>query len=130
MSNLFFYRREVTRKVKVENPEEGEPKEKEVTEIYWDCFNINKVVRGHWTGPEEFTVLLDDGHEQADDAQKPKFDKNGRVVGVEVKRERAWYVSQIPLTKQDALRFRAITEGRDRNGNYVHMLEEGEKANY
>lgn len=109
MSNLFYYRREITKKVKVENPAEGEPTKKEVTETYWDCFNINKVVRGHWTKEDEFTVYLDDGHEQAEDVQKPVF-KNGKPDGIEIKRERSWYISQIPMCREDALRFRAVSE--------------------
>ena len=114
MGNIFWYRREITRKVKEEKPEGADdkwlPLEKEVTETYWDCFNVNKVVRGHWTKEDEFTVYLDDGHEQADDVQKPKFNAKMQVVGVETKRERAWYMSQVPMCKQDALRFRAMTE--------------------
>lgn len=107
MSNLFWYQREVKRKLKDEKPvdasEDWKPTETEVTETYWDCFNVNKVIRGHWTSPEEFTVMLDDGHEQADDVQKPIW-KNGKISGVETKRERAWYMSQIPLKKEDAER--------------------------
>lgn len=115
MTDLFWYRREITTKEKVENPTEGGPTEREVTETYWDCFNISKVVRGHWTKKDEFTVYLDDGHEQADDVQKPKFNAKGQITGVEVKRERAWYMSQVPMCKQDALRFRAFT-GRGEEG--------------
>lgn len=111
MSNLFFYQREVKRKVPGVPAEDGTtPPDTEVVEVYWDCFNVNKVIRGHWTAEDEFTVMLDDGHEQADDAQKPKFDRNGRMTGYEIKRERAWYMSQIPLKKEDALRFREIFE--------------------
>lgn len=108
MAQLFWYQRETKDRVKVENPVEGEPTTKEVTTKVWDFFNVDKVIRGHWTGKDEFTVLLDDGHEQAEDAQKPVW-KNGKVTGVEVKRERAWYVSQIPLGKEDAERFRQET---------------------
>lgn len=113
MSNIFWYQRVVTRKEKVENPAEGEPSEKEVTETLWDCFNIDKVIRGHWTAPDQFVIMLDDGHEQADDVQKPKFNAKHQVVGVEMKRERAWFVSQIPLIKEDVERFRKLTEERE-----------------
>lgn len=109
MHNLFFYQREVTRKVKVEDPQEGEPTEKEVVETYWDCFNVNKVVRGHWTGSNEFTILLDDGHEQSDFQEKPIFSK-GKLSRIDRVKERAWFASQIPLNKKDAERFRALTE--------------------
>lgn len=111
---LFYYQREVKRKVKEEKPENAAEdwvsQENEVVEIYWDCFNVNKVVRGHWTREDEFTVFMDDGHEQADDVQKPKFNPKGQVVGVETKRERAWYMSQIVLKKEDAERFRKASE--------------------
>lgn len=108
MSKLFFYQREVKRKVKGIPDEEGRtPPDTEVVETYWDCFNIDKVVRGHWTSADEFTIMLDDGHEQADDVQKPIF-KGGKMTGVETKRERAWYMSQIPLNKEDAERFRNV----------------------
>lgn len=120
---LFFYRREVRRKAKDEPLLEGEdPKLKEVVETYWDCFNIDKVIRGHWTGEDEFTILLDDGHEQADDAQKPKFDKHGKVVGVEVKRERAWYMSQIPLNKEDAARFKEVSDIVNKAAVWEYMM--------
>lgn len=108
MSNLFFYKREVKKKVPVENPEEGQPKFTEVVEVVEDCFNVDKVVRGHWTSENEFTVMLDDGHEQADDVQKPVF-KNGKISGVENKRERAWFMSQIGLNREDAERFKSVT---------------------
>lgn len=105
---LFYYKREVSREVLIG---EGDNKQKEVvTETYWDCFNTEKIVRGIWTKPEEFTILLDDGHEQADDVQKPKFNAKGVVTGMEVKRERAWYVTQIVLDKEDAGRLKELTE--------------------
>ena len=111
---LFYYKREVKRKVKEEMPigtdEKWVPQEKIVSEIYWDCFNVNKVIRGHWTSENEFTVMLDDGHEQADDIEKPKFNAKRQVVGVEIKRERGWYMSQIVLDRHDADRLRTSSE--------------------
>lgn len=106
--NLFFYQREVSKKVKVEDPKEGEPTEKEVVETYWDCFNINKVVRGHWTSENEFTILLDDGHEQADFQEKPIFDNKGKLRRIDRVKERAWFASQIPLNREDGERLMAI----------------------
>lgn len=126
MSNLFWYQRFITRKVKVDSPAEGEPTEKEVIDVYWDCFNVNKVVRGHWTKEDEFTVYLDDGHEQADDVQKPKYNTKGQVTGVELKRERGWYMSQVPMCKEDAERFMVTTEIRV-NGN---ILRTGDLTKY
>jgi len=116
MSNIFFYQREVTRKVKVEDPKEGEPTEKDVTETYWDCFNLNKVIRGHWTSPDTFTILMDDGHEQTDSVDNPVFGKSGKLVKIDKVRQRDWYMSQIPLNKQDALRYRATVEARVQTG--------------
>lgn len=115
MTNLFFYRREIKRKVPLTTPVEGTEEVikgpvTEVVETYWDCFNINKVIRGHWTSPEEFTVMLDDGHEQTDAVDTPVFGKAGKIVRVDKVKQRDWYMSQIPLCKQDALRFRAMTE--------------------
>lgn len=107
---LFYYKREVKNTVPVENPVEGEPKFKVVTSFVEDCFNVNKVIRGHWVSENTFTVMLDDGHEQADDVEKPKLNAKKQVVGVEVKRERGWYMSQINLDKEDAERFKRITE--------------------
>ena len=111
MTNIFWYRKEIKTKEKVENwtPESGTLPEKEVVVVYWDCFNIDKVVRGHWTKEDEFTVFMDDGHEQADDVQKPKYNAKGVITGVEVKRERAWYMSQIAMSKEDGERFRKLT---------------------
>ena len=108
MHNLFFYQREVTRKVKVEDAIEG-TSEKEVTETYWDCFNISKVIRGHWTGQNEFTILLDDGHEQADFNEKPIFDNKGKLRRIDRVKERGWFASQITLNREDAERLMAIT---------------------
>lgn len=113
MHNLFFYQREVTRKVKEEMPEGTDekwvPQEKEVVETYWDCFNINKVIRGHWTGKDEFTILLDDGHEQADFAEKPIFDNKGKLRRIDRVKERAWFASQITLKRKDAERLMEMT---------------------
>jgi hypothetical protein len=130
MANLFFYRRNYKRKEKVENPAEGEPTEKEVTETYWDCFNVDKVVRGHWTNVDEFTVYLDDGHEQADDVQKPKLNAKGQVVGIELKRERAWYMSQVPLNKEDAERFALIFDKRIESGEQKVVAREEAQGGY
>ena len=107
---LFYYKRQIKRRVPVDNPLEGEPVETYVTETYWDCFNVNKVIRGHWTSPDSFTVMLDDGHEQADDIEKPKLNAKKQVVGVEMKRERAWCMSQIVLDKEDAERLKMAAE--------------------
>jgi len=112
MSNLFFYQREVKRKVPLAESSEGDPikpGEVEVVETYWDCFNISKVVRGHWTSKDEFTILLNDGHEQADFTEKPVFATNGKLKRIDQVKERAWFVSQIPLKREDAERLMRIS---------------------
>lgn len=114
MKNLFWYRKEVKRKVKTEKPEDADDTwtsvEQEIVDIYWDCFNLANVVRGQWQTPDLFLVLLDDGHEQADDVEKPKLNAKRQIVGIDVKRERAWFVSQIALVKEDVERFRKVSE--------------------
>lgn len=108
---LFYYKREVKKRVPGVPAEDGTiSPDSYVSEIYWDCFNVDKVIRGHWTSEDQFTVMLDDGHEQAEDVQKPKYNPKGQIVGVEVKRERGWYMSQIVLDKEDAERFKRIVE--------------------
>lgn len=99
MGKLFYYKREVKRKVKDE----------EVIDIYWDCFNVDCVVRGLWRDKNTFLVLLNDGHEQAEDRQKPLF-KNGKPAGYEIKRERDWFYSQVELDPVQAARFMEATD--------------------
>lgn len=109
MHDLFFYQREVTRRVPGVPGEDGTtPPDTEVVETYWDCFNISKVVRGHWTGKDEFTILLDDGHEQADFAEKPIFGAKGKLIRIDRVKERAWFASQITLKREDAERLMAM----------------------
>lgn len=94
---LFFYNQ--TRKFKSKD-EEG--KETETEHVVRDCFNINKVVRAYWSNPEQFTVVLDDGHEQAENKQLPIFDNKGNIKSVKIERVREWYCSMINLDKDDA----------------------------
>jgi hypothetical protein len=111
MSNIFWYQRPIKKRVPGVPGEDGTtPPDTEVIEIFWDCFNIDKVIRGHWSSPDQFVVMLDDGHEQADDVEKPKLNAKRQIVGVDIKRERAWFVSQIPLIKEDVERFRLVSE--------------------
>lgn len=107
---LFYYKRETKREVLLEEKnEDGTPKKDVITEVLWDCINTDKIVRGVWTTPIQFMLMLDDGHEQAEDLEKPKYNAKRQVVGVEVKRERAWYVTQVTLDKEDAERLREIS---------------------
>lgn len=112
MNDLFFYPREIEFMRNVENPAEGAPKQEVVKKTIWECFNINKVIRGVYTQPDVFTVLLDDGHEETQLVKKPLLDnkdnplknKDGTIRTVEVK-ERSWYISQIELTGEALTRF-------------------------
>lgn len=92
MANVFFYKRIV----------KGQKQGDEDTVLY-DCMNLDCVVRGVMNG-KSLVVLLNDGHEQAEDVTKPVF-KNGKPVGTESKRERAWYHSQAILEGEDVVRF-------------------------
>jgi len=100
--SLFWYKRKVVTKGKGVN-EEGKEVEKDITTVYWDCLNTECIVRGLWRDKNIFSVLMNDGHEQAEDRQKPIF-KNGKPTGYEVKRERDWFYSQIDLDIEDAQR--------------------------
>lgn len=100
--SLFWYKRKVKGKVK-EKDAEGKEVEVEKTTIFWDTLNTDFIIRGLWHNEKVFMVLLNDGHEQAEDRQKPLF-KNGKPAGYEVKRERGWFYSQIELDVEDAKR--------------------------
>ena len=106
MRSLFWYRRQVKTK-----DEEG----KDIHVLVWDCMNIKCIIRGHWVNEKTFSVLLNDGHEQADDVEKAVV-KNGKTVGTETKRERAWFVSQIEICYEDALRLAYIAGVTDQEG--------------
>lgn len=106
---LFYYRREVKRKEKIEATEDQLAGERDIIDEYWDCFNPDCVIRAFWKDKDTFVILLNDGHEQAEDRQKPLF-KNGKPAGYEVKRERDWFYSQIVLSVTDAERFKYATE--------------------
>lgn len=109
MKDLFYYQREVKSKEANGVNADGTPHMEEVIQTVWDCFNLNCVIRGHWVSEDTFAILLNDGHEQAEDVSKPVF-KNGKVVNVELKRERSWVMSQIELKKEDAERLRKVTD--------------------
>lgn len=90
MGNIFFYKRIIKGKDGKED-------------IQYDCINLDCVVRGVMSG-KTLVLLLNDGHEQAEDVTKPVY-KNGKPVGTESKRERAWYHSQAILEGEDIIRF-------------------------
>lgn len=93
LENLFYYRR----------LKDGKP----VEEI-WDCFSVFRVVRGWWSSPEVFSVMLDDGHEEARDAERT-FTRNGKPKTEQI-RERGWYLTQIDMCRQDGERLKKATE--------------------
>lgn len=100
--SLFWYKRKELSK-KSEKDSEGKDVVKEIVTIFWDCLNTDCIVRGLWKNDKVFAVLMNDGHEQAEDRQKPVF-KNGKPAGYEVKRERDWFYSQIELDAEDTER--------------------------
>jgi len=89
MKNQFFY----TRKTE--------------TGDFLDSFNINKVIRSLTQEDGKLLVLLDDLHERVE--QVPVYNpKTGQVK--EFRRERNTYQSEIMLEKEDAEKFKSITE--------------------
>lgn len=74
-----------------------------------ECFNISKVIRAYWDSEEKFVVILDDGHEQAENKTVPVFDSKGKIKSAKVERVREWYCSMISLTPKEAEEFEKIT---------------------
>lgn len=102
---MFFYKRTIKGK-KGKEGEEDTP-----DEVVNDCINPEFVIMGVWH-EGKFVLLCNDGREQAQDMQKPKF-KGAKQIGWELKRERNWVNSEIPLDREDARRWRRIQEIRD-----------------
>lgn len=94
LESLFYYRR-------VSEDKQGNI----IVSDVWDCFHIHRIVRGVWSSEQVFTIRLDDGHEEARDVARPG--KNGKTTMV---KDRAWYVSQVDLCKEDADRLRKVAE--------------------
>jgi len=110
MKGLFWYNVRKQRNVKATD-EEGKAITKVVEEDYPECFSLSSVIRAVWMDEKTLAVLLNDGHEQAEEVQRPVVDKKtGKIVGQELKRERNWVYSQINLTGDDIKRFREITD--------------------
>jgi len=101
MSKFFFYTREVNVAKKDDQgnaiplkDEQGNviPKKFEtVTEKRRDSFNLDTVIRTHMLSEEHVIVLLNDGHEEAQDV--PKMEKGKIVQG----RQRGWVQSEISI---------------------------------
>lgn len=107
MNRLFWYNIEHTVSTEV-IAEDGTKKMEGVKKKFKQCFNLDMVVRGEWVRDDAFAVFLNDGHEQADDVEKPII-KNGKKVGTESKRERSWFISQIILTGEDIDKFMEVS---------------------
>ena len=94
MAHFFYQRRQPLQ------PKQGD------TDIQWetyiDSFNLNKVIRSYEYEKGKLYVLLDDGHEQAEDV--PTVDSKGKTV---MQRKRNWVSSEIYLSEQDTIKFRA-----------------------
>lgn len=75
------------------------------TEIKWETyihsFNTDCIIRSTEYEKGKVAILLNDGHEEAQD--HPVKKDNGKT---EMKRERVWLVSQIYLNAADTTRFR------------------------
>lgn len=105
MSKFFFYTREaeVPKKDDQGNgiplkDEQGNviPKKFETEKVKRrDSFNLEKVIRTHMINEEHVIVLLDDGHEEAQDV--PKMEKNKIVQA----RQRAWVQSEISVRGEE-----------------------------
>lgn len=104
--SLFWYQREVLGDDIVDV--EGKRVGRKDSIFVWDCFNVNCIVRGFWSGSEIFSILLNDGHEESRVTEPGKILKNGQQI--EPKKERAWYYSQVNLNIKDFERFRVVTE--------------------
>ena len=103
---LFFYQQERTFETK---NEKGEVTSTETVTVE-DCFNLNKVTRAYWDTTEKFVVILDDGHEQAENKPVPIFDGKGKIKGAKMERVREWYCSMITLNPQEAKLFKQLTD--------------------
>lgn len=66
------------------------------------CFNIHYVIRAAEIEPGQVLVVLDDGHEEA---QEKQVMEKGKPV---IKRERTWVLSQILLVGEDIERFKRV----------------------
>lgn len=76
--------------------ENGEPVETAVKE----SLNLNKVIRSIAKPDGTLMVIMDDGYEISEEV--PVRNKKGTV---ELQRQRNRYQSEIPLNKEDSLRF-------------------------
>ena len=93
MSKQFFYTR-----TEISQPKEGETELK--TEKWIDSFNMDMVIRTA-EYPGELVILLNDGHEVAEEFNMPN--KNGKP---EMVRKRRWQQSQIVIKGEDIINYR------------------------
>ncbi len=75
--------------------------------VFTDSFNVEFVTRTVELEDGGRVVLLNDGHEES--REVPDIDlRNNKMKGY--KRERNWYVSEIPLDKEDSEKFIQLTK--------------------
>ena len=77
-------------------------------EIFHDSFNPDFVIRTLWYN-DKLIVLLNDGHEESEYVTGPIKNSAGRIIK-EAQKARVWKFTDIALDKEDAARFRKITE--------------------
>jgi len=95
---LFYYKRTI----KAE-------KDGEADKVYEDFFNTECVVRGVWVDDDTQVLLLNDRHEASEIIEPALFNKEGKKVREAVK-SRISKVSEIYLTKEDALKFQELSQ--------------------
>ena len=116
---MFFFSKEIEITKEVET-EDGKKEKIKETKVVKDGFNLNKVLRVY-NDPMDgrFIVVLDDGHEQAQEMQYPKLNAKGMPTGgVEMKRVRDWYISQIELEGEDIERFISVSEYKTKDSDF------------
>ncbi len=91
----FFYDRE-------EVVGKSEDKTTDLTETRKDSFNPEMVIRSYEYVKGKITIILSDGHEEAQEV--PQMNSKRQITGY--KRERSWVTSQIFLNENDTKRYR------------------------
>lgn len=93
----FFFKRIEKINVTAENPQ-GEEK------VHTDSFNTEMVVTSTEIEDGKRVVTLNDGHMESRYDNYPVI-KGGKVSGMELRKEAAYYVSQIVLEKEDSEKY-------------------------
>lgn len=90
----FFFKRIEKVNITAENPQ-GEEK------IYIDSFNTDMVITTTELEDGKRVVTLNDGHMESRYDNYPVI-KGGKVTGMELRKEAAYYITQIVLEKDDS----------------------------